>query len=117
MEKFLNNYNIEIKQCCASCVSNLGAATEAKRICGAGHGSVSPSYCCEMWKAKIGKDAATGEAYRPNYQHAGKGTGRVKKLHYLHYLQECKEPNNPRYKYSIEQIRQDYEEQFGSIYI
>ena len=100
-----NKYGVDIVKCCASCKHNIGAASEFTRVCDDGEGIVKPNSLCAHWMMK------------QNLEKAGKGGGGIKKKHYLEWLLNYKQPENPKLHVSLEDRQIEYEHQFGSRYL
>ena len=107
-----NRYGIEICRCCASCkyreVKNEG------RMCSKAKAEVESWHLCRQWDV------------HPKLQNAGEGNGKVKSLVYLNYfreryLQQIDEfvagKILPTQRLSREEIRKEFSELYGSIYI
>jgi len=99
-----NDRGIVIKKCCASCI-HMEPENEFRRKCKIGEGSVRPSGLCSDW------------AMRENLRNAGKGDGKIKKKRYLKYVHDYVHPTPPAEPVSINTIRREYEEEYGSIYL
>lgn len=106
-KKFITNkFGIQIVQCCASCVNNIGASgSEYTRICNAGEGIVKPSSWCGQWKM------------RQELDNAGLGGGEIKKRQYLEFFKNYEQPEDIDKKKTRAEIRKEYEDKYGSIYI
>ena len=118
-EKFvLNDYNVKVKKCCASCRFNGGLVKDLARVCKLGEGIVKNSSVCDRWQMKTGDDAE-GNKLIPDFNKAGKGGGRIKKKHYLKFLLNYPQPENAKLEDRISnvQIAKEYEEKHGSIYM
>ena len=108
-----NEHGIEIKECCASCRFKDSTRLISARFCTQHHKSVKPRECCEQW------------AMSEQMEAAGSGRGKVKKKAYLKFVIEVREDESlaeqlglSQYPHkSIEQIRKDFEEKNGSIYV
>ena len=105
-----NNYNIQVKKCCASCAFKELTRTNAMRICTRNNIEVSRCYVCEKWKMSKG------------LMMAGNPEGRVKKQEYLMYVFSVRQKEHEAgidetLAKSIEEIRSDYEKNHGSIFI
>lgn len=106
-----NKYGITIVKCCASCKFR---EINTKRICLKDGSKVKGRHCCELWKVS------------PLLRNAGKGGGKVKKKSYLSFYQEkwIRQREGiiagdimPKDMLSVEQIRQQFQELYGSIYV
>lgn len=108
-----NRNGIEIKECCASCRYRQ-INTEKGRFCTKHEMKVKAGGLCEQW------------ALNPNLEHAGDAGGQVKCTKYLDYYRkrwlEQREAviagsmkSDDMLK--VEQIRKEYNEQYGSEYI
>ena len=107
-----NRYGMEIRRCCASCkyrmVNNEG------RMCSKTNFEVASWHLCTQWDI------------HPKLQNAGEGNGKVKSLDYLNYHREkYLQQREDFYERKIlatqimstEQIRKEYTELHGSIFI
>lgn len=107
-----NQHGIEVKKCCASCKHKDLTRLVLARYCSQHHEKVKPRECCEQWEIS------------EQMQAAGSAGGKVKKKSYLKYVLEVREDESLADQLgikfphkSIEQIRRDYEEKNGSIYV
>ena len=107
-----NQHGIEVKKCCASCKHKDLTRLVLARYCSQHHEKVKPRECCEQWEMSEQMEAA------------GSGGGKVKKKAYLKYVLDVREDESLADQLgikfphkSIEQIRRDYEEKNGSIYV
>ena len=107
-----NSHGIEIRQCCASCRYKDLTRLINSRYCTEHHKGVKPKHCCERW------------ALSEQLEAAGSGRGKVKHRAYLRYLIEVREDESLADQLgisfphkSIDQIRQEFENKNGSIYI
>jgi len=108
-----NEHGIEVRECCASCKHKDLTRLMSSRFCLQHDKSVKPRECCEQW------------AMSEQMEAAGLGRGKVKKKAYLRYVLEVREDESlaeqlglSQYPHkSIEQIRKDFEEKNGSIYV
>ena len=107
-----NKYGIEVKECCASCKHKDLTRLISSRFCLKRHKSVKPKSHCQQWEMSEQMEAA------------GSGRGMVKKKAYLKYVLEVREDERLAEQLkiqfphkSIEQIRKDFEERNGSIYV
>jgi len=108
-----NQHGIEIRECCASCKFKDLTRLVLARYCSLHRKKVKPRECCEQWEMSEQMEAA------------GSGRGKVKKKAYLKYVIQVREDESlaeqlglSQYQHkSIEQIRKDFEEKNGSIYV
>lgn len=107
-----NQHGIEVKKCCASCKHKDLTRLVLARYCSQHHEKVKPRECCEQWEMS------------EQMQAAGSGGGKVKKKAYLKYVLDVREDESLADQLgikfphkSIEQIRRDFEEKNGSIYV
>ena len=107
-----NEHGIEIKECCASCRFKDSTRLISARFCTQHHKSVKPRECCEQWEMS------------EQMQAAGTSGGKVKKKAYLKYVLEVRADESLADQLgikfphkSIEQIRRDFEEKNGSIFL
>ena len=118
-----NSYGILINRCCASCKFKDLTRLMTARFCLKHQKSVKPRSHCKQWEMSEQMEAA------------GSGRGKVKKKAYLKYVLEVREDERLRVgerssgmsladqlkiqfpHKSIEQIRKDFEERNGSIYV
>ena len=118
-----NQYGIEVKERCASCRHKDLTRLMTARFCLKHQKGVKPRSHCKQWEMSEQMEAA------------GSGRGKVKKKAYLKYVLEVKEDERLRVgersseisladqlkiqfpHKSIEQIRKDFEERNGSIYV
>ena len=107
-----NQHGIEIKECCASCKHKDLTRLMSSRFCLQHHKSVKPRGHCIQW------------AMSEQMEAAGSGRGKVKKKAYLKYVLAVREDESLADQLGIksphktlEQIRQDFEEKNGSIYM
>ena len=107
-----NQYGIEVKECCASCRHKDLTRLMSSRFCLQHQKKVKPRECCEQWEMS------------EQMQAAGLSGGKVKKKAYLKYVIEVREDESLADQLkiqiphkSLEQIRQDFEEKNGSIYL
>ena len=108
-----NQYGIPIKKCCASCKKRM-ISNEVGRYCERSGTAVEGGWYCRKW------------AMHPKLQNAGKGGGRVKSIRYLRFYQERKIKLYNSLKAcrmkrdelpSTADIRREYEQEKGSVYI
>lgn len=107
-----NQHGIEVKKCCASCKHKDLTRLVLARYCSQHHEKVKPRECCEQWEMSEQMEAA------------GSGGGKVKKKAYLKYVLDVREDESLADQLgikfphkSIGQIRKDFEEKNGSIYV
>ena len=108
-----NEHGIEIKECCASCRFKDSTRLISARFCTQHHKSVKPRGHCKQWEMS------------EQMQAAGSSGGKVKKKAYLQYVMSVREDESlaeqlglSQYPHkSIEQIRKDFEEKHGSIFV
>ena len=107
-----NQHGIEVKECCASCKHKDLTRLVLARYCSQYHEKVKPRECCEQWEMSEQMEAA------------GSGGGKVKKKAYLKYVLDVREDESLADQLgikfphkSIGQIRKDFEEKNGSIYV
>ena len=107
-----NQHGIEVKKCCASCKHKDLTRLVLARYCSQHHEKVKPRECCEQWEMSEQMEAA------------GSGGGKVKKKAYLKYVLDVREDESLADQLgikfphkSIDQIRKDFEEKNGSIYV
>ena len=107
-----NQHGIEVKKCCASCKHKDLTRLVLARYCSQHHEKVKPRECCEQWEMSEQMEAA------------GSGGGKVKKKAYLKYVLDVREDESLADRLgikfphkSIGQIRKDFEEKNGSIYV
>lgn len=108
-----NQYGIEVKECCASCKHKDLTRLITSRFCLKHHKSVKPESHCKQWEMS------------EQMQAAGSSGGKVKKKAYLKYVLEVRQDESladhlglSQFPHkSLEQIRRDFEERNGSIYV
>ena len=107
-----NSHGVEIRECCASCKFKDLTRLMSSRFCLQHHKKVKPRECCEQWTMSEQMEAA------------GSGGGKVKKKAYLKYVLEVRADESLADQLgikfphkSIEQIRKDFEEKNGSIFL
>ena len=107
-----NQHGIEVKKCCASCKHKDLTRLVLARYCSQHHEKVKPRECCKQWEIS------------EQMQAAGSAGGKVKKKAYLQYVLEVREDESLADQLkiqfphkSLEQIRKDFEEKNGSIYV
>lgn len=112
MKKYYRNaFGIVIKQCCASCAHKDMMKASPNRYCTEHEQIVKACHVCSLWQMSNQMKAA------------GMSRGRVKRKEYLRYLVNVRQEEMIARQIgltitvkSIEQIRLDYEKEFGSIY-
>ena len=109
---YRNIYGILINRCCASCKFKDLTRLMTSRYCLQHHKSVKPKGCCKQW------------AISDQLEAAGSGRGKVKRREYLRYLLEVRSDESLADQLgihaphkTIDQIRQEFETNHGSIYI
>ena len=118
-----NQHGIEVKKCCASCKHKDLTRLVLARFCSLHQKKVKPREGCKQWEMS------------EQMQAAGLSGGKVKKKAYLKYVLDVREDERLRVgerssgisladqlgiKFphkSIGQIRKDFEEKNGSIYV
>ena len=107
-----NQHGIEVKMCCASCAFKDITRLILARYCTKHCKSVKPKECCSQWEMS------------KQMQAAGTSGGKVKKKAYLKYVLEVRADESLADQLgikfphkSIEQIRRDFEEKNGSIFL
>lgn len=107
-----NQHGIEVKECCASCKHKDLTRLISSRFCLEHLKKVKPKEWCEQW------------AMSEQLEAAGSAGGKVKKRSYLKYVLEVRADESLADQLkiqfphkSIEQIRRDFEEKNGSIYV
>ena len=110
--KYRNSQGIEVKVCCASCWFKDLTRLMTARYCTQHHRSVKPNGCCKQW------------AISDQLEAAGSAGGKVKRKAYLKFVLTAREDElaaeqlGIRFPHkSIDQIRQEFEKNHGSIYI
>lgn len=108
-----NEHGINIKVCCASC--KLRKITSDRcRVCGLSGKKVKANHCCDQWEMSR------------RLQNAGMSGGKVKSYRYLTYhrkrwIEQREALTSGRITaaaiLSAEDIREEYEQEHGSIYI
>ena len=107
-----NRYDIMVKVCCASC--EFRQVVNDGRICGLVKSPVVSGHCCSQWQMD------------KRLQDAGRGGGKVKKCHYLTFYMDrwIAQRNDLEARRisalelrSTEDIRREYNEQYGSEFI
>ncbi len=107
-----NRYGVEVRLACCSCQHRT--ITNDGRMCRQAKTLVESSHYCGHWQM------------HPKLQNAGEGSGQVKRLAYLDYFrkQSLRQREDlidgkilPTQMRSAEQIRKEYTEQNGSVYI
>ena len=107
-----NSHGIEVKKCCASCRYKDLTRLMTARFCTEHNKRVKPRECCYEW------------AISDQLEAAGRGGGQVKRREYLRYLLEVRSDESLADQLgirtphkTIDQIRQEFEKNHGSIYI
>ena len=107
-----NSHGIEVKECCASCRFKDLTRLMTARFCTQHHKSVKPKGCCKQW------------AISEQLEAAGRGGGQVKRKAYLRYVIAVREEEAlaeqrglKLVRKSIDQIRQEFEKNHGSIFL
>ena len=110
--KYRNCHGIEIKVCCASCRFKDLTRLMTSRYCTQRNKSVKPKSRCKQW------------AISEKLEAAGSAGGKVKRKEYLRYVLEVRSDESladklgiPTPQKTIDQIRQEFEKNNGSIYI
>ena len=108
-----NEHGINIKMCCASCKQRK-ITSDRGRVCGLTSNKVKAGNCCNQWEMT------------PRLQNAGLSGGQVKSWRYLSYYRERWTEQRDALTsgritaatmLSAEEIREEYEQEQGSIYI
>ena len=107
-----NEHGIEIRECCASCKHKDLTRLMASRFCLKHHKKVKPRGYCKEW------------AMSEQMEAAGSGRGKVKKKAYLKYVLQVREDESLADQLKVQiphkslaEIRRDFEEKNGSIYV
>ena len=107
-----NEHGIEIRECCASCKHKDLTRLLSARFCSLHQKKVKPRECCKQWEMS------------EQMQAAGLSGGKVKQKAYLKYVLDVREDESLADQLgikfphkSIGQIRKDFEEKNGSIYV
>ena len=108
-----NQHGIEIRECCASCKYKDLTRLISSRFCLQHQKKVKPRGHCKQWAMSEPMEAA------------GSARGKVKKKAYLKYVLQVREDESLADQLGLSQfphktlteIRRDYEEKNGSIYI
>ena len=107
-----NSYGILINRCCASCKFKDLTRLMTARFCLKHQKGVKPRSHCKQWEMSEQMEAA------------GSSGGKVKKKSYLKYVLDVREDESLADQLgikfphkSIGQIRKDFEEKNGSIYV
>ena len=112
MFQTMNAFGIVINKCCASCAfKDLTRAVTLRRCMKHGKGVRADEVCADWTISE-------------QLQMAGRSQGRVKRKEYLMYLVAVREEESSAAQMglktkakSIEQIRADFEREYGSIYM
>lgn len=106
-----NAFFIEVKKCCCSCAHKDLTRTTGSRWCTKHNKAVKRGDCCCLWRMSR------------QLKMAGFARGRVKRVEYLLYLAAVREDEGLAeqagmdvVRKSIEEIRTEFEQQFGTIY-
>lgn len=107
--KFIRNaFGIQVKRCCASCAYKSLNRTVSHRVCTKQNKRVRACEVCPQWKmSKLLQTFCMSE-------------GEIKRREYQLYLLKIREreaESNVEVEQSVEEIRREFESQFGSIYI
>ena len=107
-----NSHGIEVKACCASCRFKDLTRLMTSRYCVKHHKRVKPAGWCEQW------------ALSEQLEAAGSSGGKVKCKAYLKYVLEVRSEESlanqqgfRKPQKTIDQIRQEFEKNNGSIYM
>ena len=103
----LNIFGVRIKECCASCAWKDATRLQTKRRCNKQGKDVSPCSCCKHWtmsRQMMEVHKSVGQIKRREYQ-----------LLLLHIREREMEDGVEERR--IEDIRAEFESQYGSIYI
>ena len=110
--KYRNSHGIEIEMCCASCRFKDLTRLMTARFCTEHQKRVKPRECCYEW------------ALSEQLEAAGSAGGKVKRKAYLKFVLEVREEESLADQRglhivhkTIDQIRQEFEKNHGSIYI
>lgn len=106
--KFTRNaFGIQVKRCCASCAYKQLNRTVSERVCAIHNKDVGVCEVCPMWKmSQLLQSFCMSE-------------GQIKRREYQLYLLKIREreaESNVEEEMSIEDIRREFESQYGSIY-
>ena len=108
-----NEHGIDIKMCCASCKMRK-ITSDRGRVCCLSGNKVKAGHCCNQWEMSR------------RLQNAGMSGGQVKSWRYLSYYRERWAEQREALTsgritaaamLSAEDIREEYEQEHGSIYI
>ena len=112
METVMSVCHIRVRKCCASCAYKDLTRALSARYCTEHHKNVKPDDCCMMWQIS------------EQLKKAGNALGKVKRYDYLMFAldirhgeaekEELGETFEPR---SIADIRKEFEQEHGSIYL
>ena len=107
-----NEHGIEIRECCATCKHKDLTRLLSARFCSLHQKKVKPREGCKQWEMS------------EQMQAAGLSGGKVKQKAYLKYVLDVREDESLADQLgikfphkSIGQIRKDFEEKNGSIYV
>ena len=106
-----NAFYIEVKECCRSCAMKELTRAKGTRWCRSKKQEMKPDEVCRYWRMSR------------QLRMAGFARGRVKRVEYLLYLAAVREDEGKAAEQgqevtplSIEEVRAQFEQQFGSIY-
>lgn len=107
-----NGFHIVIRKSCRSCAHKEFTNAYSKRLCKEHNINVKPSHLCSLWKMSDQLKAV------------GNAVGRVKRKEYLDYYLSVRVDERMAEQLglhitpkSIQQIRDEFEKEHGSIYI
>ena len=125
--KFTRNaFGIQVKKCCASCAHKQLNRTVSQRVCAKHNKEVRACEVCECWKmSDINKEVRACEVCEcwkmsDMLKSFCMSEGQIKRREYQLYLLKIREREaeiDVEEEQSIEDIRKEFESQFGSIYI
>ena len=104
----MNIFGVRINPCCASCAWKDATRLMTKRRCVKNQKDVSPNDCCKHW------------VMSRQMMEVHKSVGQIKRREYQLYLLKIREEetrNEVKVERRIEDIRAEFESQYGSIYI
>ena len=109
---YRNSHGILINRCCASCRFKDLTRLMTARFCTQHHKSVKPKGCCKQWEISDQLEAA------------GSAGGKVKRKAYLRYVLQVRADESLADQMgirtphkTIDQIRQEFEKNHGSIFV
>ena len=112
MDTVISTFHIHVRRCCASCAHKDLTRAVSSRYCSVHDKTVKPGDCCNMWRLS------------EQLKNAGNALGKVKRYDYLMYAlnirhseaekEELGEVFEPQ---SISDIRREFEQEHGSIYL